>query len=258
MRSVNIYDSDVCGDFDFKEAFEGAEPPADRLRYEVRLPVDNRRFAIRANDRYLAIEVRGDFAAGLFSINRPSAFMAFYGEMRKSSPVGEHPVYIHLNDPEPAALQQAAVREAIHALRLEPDESLKVYRNGITAYLRPRSQQPVIESLKLLAKLANELPVDETKPLPLRELPDQFRQLIPLVRKWGIGDDADRTERLERASRRQLQALVRRVSPSLEAINAYLDGFTEHIPEAATALGSLAEATIEAKLILQTPSGRGA
>lgn len=253
-----MYDSDVCGDFELSEAFGDTEPPADRLRFEVRLSVDDRRFAIRANDRYLAIQVRGDFAAGLFSINRPSTFMAFYGEMRKCSPIGEHAVYIYLNDPEPATLQQAAVRDTILALRLGPDESLRVYRNGISAYLRPGLQRPIIDVLKLLGKLADELPADETRPLPLRELPGQFRRLIPLIRKWGISDDADRTERLERASRRQLQALVRGVSPSLVAINAYLDGFTEPIPEAAAALGSLAETATEAELILQTSSGRGA
>ena len=41
---------------------------------------------------------------------------------------------------------------------------------------------------ELLAKLADELPVEETSPLPLRELPDQFRPLKPLIRKWGISD----------------------------------------------------------------------
>ena len=252
VRSVNMYDPDVCGDFDLNAAIEGAEPPPDRLRYEVRLPVAERRFAIRASDRYLAIEVRGDFAAGLFSINRPSTFMAsFYGEMRTSPPVGEHPVYVRNDDPEPPALQQPGVREAILALRLEPDESLRVYANGISAYLRPRPQQPLIEILQLLANLADQLPADEKRPLPLRELPDQFRPLIPLIRKWGIGDDADRTERLAQASRRQLQALVRRVSPLFESINAYLDTFDDNVPEAAAALGSLAEAAAEAKWILE-------
>lgn len=175
-----------------------------------------------------------------------------------SSCVGQHPVYVHLNDTEPAALQQAVVREAILDLRLNPEESLRVYGNGISAYLRPRPQPPVTEILRLLARLAHVLPVHETKPLPLHDLPDQFRPLIPLIRRWGISDDADRAERLERASRRQLQALVRRVSPSHGAINAYLDGVTEHTPEAATALGALAEAAAEATLILQTPSGSGA
>jgi hypothetical protein len=258
-----MYDPDVCGDLDlneaFNEAFEGAAPPPDRLRYELRLPVAQRRFAIRASDRYFAIEVRGDVAAGLFSINRPSMFMAFfYGEMRKGSPVGEHPVYFPVNDPDPLALQQPGVREAVLALQLEPDESVKVYTNGISAYLRPRPQQPLIEVLKLLARLADELPAGETIPLSLGDLPDRFRPLIPLIRKWGITDDAERTERLERASRRQLQVLVRRVSPLFESINAYLDGFGEDVSAAAAALGSLAEAAAEAKFILEAPKSAGA
>jgi hypothetical protein len=82
--------------------------------------------------------------------------------------------------------------------------------------------------------------------------------LIPLIRKWGITDDAERTERLERASRRQLQVLVRRVSPLFESINAYLDGFGEDVSAAAAALGALAEAAAEAKFILEAPKSAGA
>jgi hypothetical protein len=258
VRSVNVYDPDVCGDFDLNAALEGAEPPPDRFRHEVRLSVAERRFAIRASDRYLAIDVRGDFSAGLFSINRPSMLIAFYGEIRRSLAIGEHSVYTRHNDPDPPALQRPGVREAILALRLEPDEIVNVYGNGVSVCLRPRPQQPLIGILQLLAKLANELPADESRPVPLGELPSEFRPLIPLIRKWGIGDDADRTERLERASRRQLQTLVRRVSPLFQSINAYLDDCSGNGSYAAAALGSLAQAAVEAKLILEAPDSRGA
>jgi hypothetical protein len=56
-----------------------------------------------------------------------------------------------------------------------------------------------------------------------------------MIRKWAMSDDADRTERLERGSRRELQALVRRVSPLFDAINMYLEGFPDSLP---VALGS--------------------
>ena len=57
-----MYDPDVCGDVDlnepFSEAFEGAAPPPDGLRCELRLPVAQRRFAIRASGRQLQVLVR--------------------------------------------------------------------------------------------------------------------------------------------------------------------------------------------------------
>jgi len=259
VRSVNMFDPDVCFEFNMAEALNGAEPPPDRLRYEVRLPYAERRFAIRASDRYLAIEVRGDFATGVVSINRPSNFMAFfYGEMRRSGSVGDHPIFVPLNDGDPGALQVPEVREAILTLRLKSYESLTIYRNGISAYVRPRPDRPLTGLLSTLAKLASDLPPDETKPLPLSDLPDQFRPLIPLIRKWGITDDSDRTERLEGASRRQLGGLVRRVRPLFEAINAYLAGLPADLPVSAAALGSLAEAAAEAKLMLETPDPDGA
>jgi hypothetical protein len=259
VRSVNVYDSDVCGDFDFKAVFEGAEPPADRLRYEVRVQVAQRRFSIRANNRYLAIEMRGDFSAGVFSINRPSMFVSFFhGEMVRSTAIDEQPVFVIGGEPAPPILKDKGIQEDIRALRLDFDECLSAYGNGISLYVRPRSGRPLTDILNCLVKLAARLPHGHTRPPSLAGLPDRFRPLISLIRRWGISDDADRTERLEQASRRQLQALVRRVSPSFGAINAYLDGFAGDIPEAAAALGSLAEAAAEARVILDASGSRGA
>ena len=253
VRSVNMYDPDICVEFNLADALHNAEPPPDWLRKELRVSFADRRFVIRANDRYLAIEVRGDFATNMFSINRPSRFMAFfYGEMRKSFSLGSHPVFVLRNDVDPRVLHHPEVRAAILALCLESDESLKIYRHGISVYLRPRPNRPLTEALNTLAKLANELPPDETKPLPLNDLPEQFRPLLPLIRKWGISDDPDRAELLEASSRRQLDALVRRVRPLFEAINEYLDGFADNVPASAAALGSLAEAVAEAELILKS------
>lgn len=254
-----MYDPDVCGEFKLAEALEGTEPPPDRLRYEVRLPFAERRFAVRASDRYLAIEVRGDFAGGLFSVNRQSRLITFFhGEMRNSTSIGNHAVFVPHKDEDPPAVHRPEVREAILDLHLASDESLTVYGNGISAYVRPRLQRHLTDILTALAKLADELPPGETKPVPLNDLPPEFRPLIPLIRKWGISDDADRTERLGGATRRQLQALVRRVSPMFVPINTYLAGFSDEVPAAAAALGSLAEAAAEARLILEKAPDSGA
>ena len=89
-------------------------------------------------------------------------------------------------------------------------------------------------TLKVLAKLADLLPADKAEPLLLTDLPRGFHPLIPLIR-------------------RQLQAFVRKVSPFFDAIDAYLDGFGDNVPDAGAALGSLAEAAAEAKLMLEGP-----
>jgi hypothetical protein len=148
VRTVNMFDCDVCtGVLELREALENTPPPPDRLRYEVRVQVAERRFAVRANDSYLAIEVSGDFSAGLFSINRPSMLVTFFhGEMTRRLTIGEHPVFGIGGDPALPALQDTVVQEAILALRLAPDECLRAYGNSISVYVRPRPGRPLAEN----------------------------------------------------------------------------------------------------------------
>lgn len=168
------------------EFLQGVEPPPDRLRYEVSLPFAKHRFAIRANDRYLAIQVRGDFAAGLCAINRPShSISTYHGEMRSSIPVRSHPVFVPLKSTDPPFLQLEEVRNAILALRLEVDESLAFYGNGISAYIRPRADRHLTDVLTSLAKLASALPPYVTEPLAFTDLPAQFPSANPTDQKVG-------------------------------------------------------------------------
>jgi hypothetical protein len=75
--------------------------------------------------------------------------------------------------------------------------------------------------------------------------------LTPLIRKWGVTDDDERRELLEKASQETLKRLVKSVVPHLSSIDEYLDSFgTEALSEAAIALGALAECTLEAQLQL--------
>ena len=182
------------------------------------------------------------------------AHTIFYGEMVKSTTIGEHPVFARDGGASASTMLSADVQDAILALRLTADESLHV-RSGIFVYVRPRSDRGLTDLLMVLVRLANALPVDSERRPSFSELPDQFCSLVPMIRKWAMSDDADRTERIERASRQELQALVRRVSPQFAAINAYLDGFADGLPDSACTLGRLAEAAAEAKLMLDAPTG---
>jgi hypothetical protein len=56
---------------------------------------------------------------------------------------------------------------------------------------------------------------------------------------------------LDEASDGELGELVKAVEPRFAAINQYLDSFDDRpMPQAATALGTLAECTVEAQLKL--------
>jgi len=70
------------------------------------------------------------------------------------------------------------------------------------------------------------------------------------VLRYGISDDQVREDTLEAASDAELTELVRRVDkPVLQAINQYLD--LVHDAEEAVPFGDLAQAAMEAQLLLK-------
>jgi hypothetical protein len=170
--------------------------------------------------------------------------------MKQRTPVGSHPVFAPPNSPDPAVLELARVREAILALGLGADEGLRFYGTSVSAILRPGPQRHVSEVLPGLGRLADGLPQHREEALSFADLPEPFHPLIPLIKRWGIADDDARSERMGKASRKQLQALVKRLSPFFGPINDSLDSFGDRVPESAAALGALAEAASEARLIL--------
>lgn len=57
-------------------------------------------------------------------------------------------------------------------------------------------------------------------------VPDDLRHLLPLAKRWGIGDDMDRAAALERASDEELQTLRDAVQTHSAAITHWLDSFS--------------------------------
>ena len=60
------------------------------------------------------------------------------------------------------------------------------------------------------------------------EVPESLRDLIPLARKYGIGDDGDRSDLINAASPEELSELQNKVSPRQQEISDWLDTFPEH------------------------------
>jgi hypothetical protein len=59
-------------------------------------------------------------------------------------------------------------------------------------------------------------------------VPEDLRDLVPLARKWGIGDDVERAKLIESASAEELQALQEAVSPKSARIAEWLDSFPQN------------------------------
>lgn len=59
------------------------------------------------------------------------------------------------------------------------------------------------------------------------EVPESLRDLIPLARKFGVGDDADRDYILKAASPSELADLEKKVSPRQQEISDWIGTFPE-------------------------------
>ncbi len=108
-----------------------------------------------------------------------------------------------------------------------------------------------MSALDILGAVLDEVPFQESEPIDLAALPEEFLGLKSLVRTWAIADDTERSERLCRASTKALRRLAQRLRPQLGAIDTYLRSFGDKpLPEAAVALGAVAECACEAELLL--------
>jgi hypothetical protein len=147
--------------------------------------------------------------------------------------------------------------DLLDSIDLRSGESLHITSGDISVYLRERSLTSADSIFAGIAGFAKEIELDESSSGPV-QLPEQFRALASLIKKWAVSDDADREEIIGDAPKSELQDLVSRIEPLFDSIETYLDSFKQRpLNQAAIALGHLAEAAHEARLRLQEkyPSG---
>jgi hypothetical protein len=260
VTALNLYDPNVCtSGIDWRDALENRPPPLDYFRYQTKLNVAGRSVRIRSNDRFIAVDLRGGFAIdNPFSVNRPDRVMMLLTHPVRRIGAKQWRVFLEPGKGVPAQLDQHAMRRPIQSLNLGTDESLHVYRNGLTAYMRPDSIQRVVDAMAAAVTIADELAaVKKPASSSVEDYPKEFRSLVPLVEKWAKSDDEERADLLARVTRSCLEDLVRQVTPYFTAINRYLDSFGDGpMPESATALGTLAESASEAQILLRPKVNR--
>lgn len=57
------------------------------------------------------------------------------------------------------------------------------------------------------------------------QVPEDLRHLVPLAEKWGIGDDADRSAKVESATPAERSELRAAITPVSSSITTWLDSF---------------------------------
>lgn len=127
-------------------------------------------------------------------------------------------------------------------------EEINVSQRLVRVYL----QRPNIDRVTTIIDAAIDLmPHERRAPSAFATLPEALRPLVPFLTKWAIDDDAERSRKLKRCTRSTRQKLVDAVVPLLPIIDDFLDSFGANPPEEACALGSLAQAALEAQSLVR-------
>lgn len=132
----------------------------------------------------------------------------------------------------------------------DPNEGMILCRNSANLALKEPSRiLPAIDILLEMLPVIEENFPDKPDDIDANAIPEELRDLIPVLKKWAISDDQEREEKVDKAAKATLTRLVNRVAPKLDAINRYLDSFgDEPLSEEATMFASLAELVCELQL----------
>lgn len=119
-------------------------PPPDRFCHQVKLKINGRRFAVRANDRYVVGETRDVRSSVVFAINRPDHVLWLTHRLPRGLGSKELAVYVSDGLASLPVLDQSEMLRCIENLELGGEESLHVARNGLMVYLRGRVRRNVL------------------------------------------------------------------------------------------------------------------
>ena len=215
---------------------------------------DASRIRFKANNDFLQVQLLFGLGLELISINRTNQndFLHPAGELALGH--RKYPLFTvrgSLSTKQAELLENLSFRQFLERCSLTTEESAHLSAADLRLYLWQPSTERTLEVIDAALDFVKTL-VSQPTEIDFAELPEQFKSLIPLIQSWGISDDVQRDERREEASRTTLETVVAQVKPLLPAINSYLDSFgDEPLPEAATALGALAEFVAETELELQ-------
>jgi hypothetical protein len=139
----------------------------------------------------------------------------------------------------------------INNLRLLEDETIGIREYCICLTLH--SDRNIIEILNnvidVIENNCNIFRKDTKERIFKKNIPENLKPLIPLLKKWSIPDDSEREQLMEETSEKQKKKIVKTVGPYMVEINKFLDSFGDDaLSHEAILLGNLAELVSELQI----------
>ena len=210
-----------------------------------------RRIEILANKELGKVSIFGEFNVPFFTINsqdRCGFASLSIGKVR----IGliDYEVFAKdgvVTNSQSRLLHSVELADLISLHQLRRGEALHFYRNCLVLYARAEDLSSVL--VRRMIALAEIIPADNDA--TDLELPAEFADLASLLNEWGIADDLERSEKIGDASEQELRQFLAVVEPRLGMINSYFsDSMEDPVSNAASNLGRIVEATIEARAAL--------
>lgn len=228
------------------------------LTHQLRTPYRKHKIDLRANDELVLIDVEAAYGSfHLFMINRrPRTIYGKPAHMIRASGV-DHIVFTldgSLSEAQSELCESGPMSQLLDVVNPREGEEINVSQRLFRVYLQEPTLNRVMAVIDAVIELMPHVNRAEREAV---KLPDALKPLRPLLARWAIDDDGERSQKLQRCQPASLRKLVDTVVPLLPAIDKFLDSFGTSPPEAACALGSLAQAALEARYLLSRSARKG-
>lgn len=221
------------------------------LTHQLRARYREHTIELLANNELILVDVESTFGQFelLMSNPRPTSLPGKIAHTIQT-PRAKHAIYTFggiLSGPQSELCVPGVLGRILDVIDPKEGEEINASQSLVRVYLNEPSTDRVITIIDAVIDL---MPHERAR-AEFATLPEELRPLIPLLEKWAIDDDDERSRRLKRCTQVTRQRLVNAVVPLLPAINNFLDSFGADPPEKACALGSLAQAALEAQSLLR-------
>ena len=189
-----------------------------------------------------------------FSINRPDIIFSY----NQPNKLKDFPLIVYTREQGRVSPQNETFKKfwdlfsaLLNNFQLTVSESVFFYSNRVIFALD--SKRDLVKALDKIIDLLIEnntiFKKEARQKIDLKNIPDNLKLLLPLLKKYSVSDDSERDELVEQMSNNQKTALIRTVDPLMSEIEAYLDSFVNKVFTHETSLISdLAELVAELRI----------
>lgn len=229
-----------------------------RLRTQYR----DHKIELLASHDQLLVDVEANYGPFTLLFVNPRPRRAWTGRdptCNLNTPGKQHRLFTHggeLSNDQSKLVQSGALKRLLEAISPHADEEINISQRLVRVYLNRPS---AVRVRCVIEAVIDHMPHELAKRASIHSdaVPAGLQPLLPLVAKWAISDDEERTKKVRRCAKSTLQRLVTAVVPLLPAINQYLSGFGDNPPETVCAWGDLCQAALEARTVLEEAKTAG-